>query len=790
MRTSEATRYARYAAYAALLLAVIVTGVFAYRSWQVRQAQKKAPPAVPPMVQQRSAEFSFSKVEQERTLFTVRAARATEFKEGNRNLLEDVWITIYGKTGQRFDNIHTQSCEYHSDTGRIVCAGEVQLDLESAEDAARRRGQPRGSGAAERVIHVATSKVSFDRDSGEARTDQPVAFRFPYGGGRGLGLIYSSRDAAVKLHRNVELTLARGPAAAKPGIPTEPVTLTGSSLDYRRDDRTLRLRGQVRARQGPRELAAGELALELDADLRATRLVASRQPELHAKEPSGPAVLSADEFVAFFHREGWAERVLVTGNVRGNRKGPSGEARLEAQQLEMELLPRQNEPRTVTASGNVIAQSNSSREGGGSRRLETSALRLFFVPALRSGARRLDRAETLAPATLELQEPSTVGGKKELQTTRLRGQQMAAEFTERNRMKNLTARNGVEVERRLADRPPQVTTSRELVAKFGPGGDWTEVVQIANVRLREADRTAQAERARYDRATDSVTLTGAVVLADPATRTTAQWVSFNQRSGEITAQGDVRSTDSAGGRNRVTNLAPQPAHISSDRLLANSSTGRAVYSGHARLWQGDSAIEADSIELVRDTQLLNARGNVMAVFLQAAGSSAPGLAGGSPGPLKGLGQAQAAEPVTWRIRAGTLTYWSAEARARLEQSVHAQSREAQVSSRALDLFFSSPGSATGSPPGSAAGAAAQQLTRAVATGNVVVRQGQRRGAAERAVYTAAEGKFVLSGGRPTLYDASRGTTTGRELTFFFANDTIIMDAEEGSRTLTRHRVEK
>ncbi len=55
---------------------------------------------------------------------------------------------------------------------------------------------------------------------------------------------------------------------------------------------------------------------------------------------------------------------------------------------------------------------------------------------------------------------------------------------------------------------------------------------------------------------------------------------------------------------------------------------------------------------------------------------------------------------------------------------------------------------------------------------------------------AGEGKFVLSGGRPTLYDASRGTTTGRQLTFFFADDTIIVDSEEGSRTLTRHRVVK
>ena len=779
MRTSEATRYARYAALAAGLLAVIVAGVFFYRSWQAREARRKAPPAVPPTVQQRSAEFSFSKVEQDRTLFTVRASRATEFKEGSRNLLEDVWITIFGRAGQRFDNIHTQACEYLSDTGRIFCAGEVQFDLESAEDASRRRGKPAADASA-RIIHVATSKVSFDRETGEARTDQPVVFRFPYGEGRGVGVLYSSRNAVVRLLRNVELTLTRS-------TPSASVVLTGGSMEYRREDHTLRLLAPVRVRQGPRELMAGELALELDANLRAQRLVASAgraggaRPELRSAEPRGQAVLAADQFVALFHPQGWVERVLANGSVRGEMKGHGKEDRLEAQQLDLEMVSRQNEARTLTASGNVVAETKLSA-GAGSRRLETAALRLFFAPVAKPGERRLERAETLAPATLELHGTSVSGEKKESQDIRVRGQQMVAEFGERNRMKRLVAHNAVEVERRLAGRPPQVTSSRELAAQFGPGGEWTTVEQTGDVRLREADRTAQAERARLERASDIITLMGAAVVSDPTTRTTAQSVSFNQRTSEISAQGEVRSTDISGDRSAV-NLAPQPAHISADRLAANSSSGRAVYSGRARLWQGDAVVEADSIELLRDARVLNARGNVIAVFPEAAGR-ARGPAAGSPAGAPGK---SSAEPDVWRVRAGALTYWSAEGRARLEEKVRAESRHVAVSSRALELFFSSSGPSAGP---AAAGAGAQQLTRAVATGGVTVRQGQRRGTAERGDYFAPERKFVLSGGSPTLYDASRGTTTGRQLTFFFADDRIVVDSEEGSRTLTRHRVEK
>lgn len=743
MRTSEAARYARWAAGAAILLSVTVAGVFAYRSWQVRRALREVPPAVPAPVKQRSAEFSFSKAEGERTLFTIRASQSTQFKEGEKFLLQEVWITIYGRAGKRFDNIHTRSCNYEPETGRITCAGEVQIDLESAEEARARPGQ--------RVIHIRTQGLAFDRETGEAHTEAAVTFDFPYGGGRGVGVTYSTRDATLRLHRDVEVTLTQSNRGVAGSAPSAPVVLTGGSLEYHRDDRTLRLLPPVRVKQGARELTAGNVALEFDPALRARRLLVTGNPRLHSTEPGGEVTLAADEFVALFRPEGWTERVIAQGRVSGRLESGIAEDRIEAQRLEAELEPGRNEPRLLTATGGVRILAQPARASAPTRRLETESLRLALSSAGPRGSRRITRAETLAPGTIELLEPG--------QTTRLRGERLSANFDRSSRIQQLAGSSGVEIERRFAGGPAQVSRSQEFEMKFGAGGEWSEVEQRGRLRFQEGERTVQAERGRMARSTDTLVLTGSATVADALTQTTAETLSINQRTGEITGEGSVRTTYRTAERNGLTNLDPQPAHLSADRLRASRDAGRALYSGRARLWQGDAVIEAASIELLRDERRLEARGGVQGLFPQAPAQAS-------------------AKPNLWRFRGAALTYSSGEGKAHLEDNVTAQSGVGQISSRSMDLFF-------------AAGAdGARGLSRAVATGGVNVRQGTRRGVAERAEYVVAEEKFVLSGGTPTLFDAARGTTTGRQLTFFLADDKILIDSEEGSRTLTKHRVEK
>jgi len=197
---------------------------------------------------------------------------------------------------------------------------------------------------------------------------------------------------------------------------------------------------------------------------------------------------------------------------------------------------------------------------------------------------------------------------------------------------------------------------------------------------------------------------------------------------------------------------------------------------------------------------MKATGKVVAIFPQASSQFAK-LPSGPSKPSSGKPSLPSSEapsgPTLWDIHAPVLTYWSDTGKAHLEGGVTANSQQGSLDSRTLDVFLASGPPAAGLPAASGAPTATsqgpsggRQLDRALALGGVVVRQGDRRGTSEQAEYTAADGKFVLSGGNPTLTDAASDTTTGHSLTFFVANDTILIDSQEGLRTLTKHRVEK
>src|SRR5579863_190007 len=101
----------------------------------------------------------------------------------------------------------------------------------------------------------------------------------------------------------------------------------------------------------------------------------------------------------------------------------------------------------------------------------------------------------------------------------------------------------------------------------------------------------------------------------------------------------------------------------------------------------------------------------------------------------------------------------------------------------MDAFLQ----ARGRPVGNRS-VSAGKLDKIVATGDVVATQPQRRAQGEYLVYTAAEDKFVVTGGLPSIFDAEQGKITGVSLTFFRRDDRVLVEGNSSSPAVTQTRV--
>jgi lipopolysaccharide export system protein LptA len=801
MKRSEAARYARWSATLALLLALATVAVYVQHKVMARVQKRGAPPAAPLNVERQSNGLTFSKVDGDRKIFTVEASKSTEFRNQEASLLEEVKITIFGQQGDRHDVIRTHSCQYAKGNGAINCTGAVQIELETAAEAetAKKRGAKDGGGPAG---HVETRNVTFDQASGTARTSERVTFTFPEGSGEAMGVEYNSQLGTMKLLREVKMTLIEsgGPA----GTAGQQVHVTGASLDFDRDTRLLHLEGPAHAQTQTAQLDAGEMRLNLDEDFRATKLLATaggrrKRPHAVSLAPSGQMDLTANVLTAWFDQDGGLKRLDASGKVEGSRKAGADDEEFTAANSSVELWPEISQPKLINMDGGVILKT--SAKTGQLRMLQTDKARMEFTQGSDDKPSQPKRAETLAAGTIQWTDAPANGqaaggldaGKDKAPRTKLTADKFVLDFTGGSATQ-LAASGNVQAQRDIPGVPSQFTTAKRGVAHLLANGGWSQIELNENVKFKEGERSGQADHAVAMSANQITTLSGQAIVRDASTETRAANIVFMQATGDIRAEGGVRSrTFSAHAAtpqisasiSQVSGTTPQfssgPANITAEKMQANAKNGRALYSGHARLWQGDSVLEADSIELLQKSRQLNAVGKVRSVFPQAAGHDPTG----SPAIDRSR-----KKPSLWHIASDTLTYLDLENRAHLEGNVVVHSEAQRMRSDLLDLYFTNANIAGVAEKVSNGAAGAQQISRAVGTGGVVVDEQTRKATAERAEYTAADGKFVMSGGNPTLFDGSQGTTTGRQLTFFLADDTIIVDSEKGSRTLTKHQVQK
>jgi lipopolysaccharide export system protein LptA len=225
-------------------------------------------------------------------------------------------------------------------------------------------------------------------------------------------------------------------------------------------------------------------------------------------------------------------------------------------------------------------------------------------------------------------------------------------------------------------------------------------------------------------------------------------------------------------------------------MTAHNTPGIALYTGNTRLWQDANVIEAPSILFDRDRRFVTAQGTpaqpVQTILVQAdSGRSRVGGKQSAKTGANGAGERSlAAEAVPISITAMKLTYADSERRVHYEGGVLAKSGDFTATAKTADAYLL-PRSQTSSNqsfggPG--------QLDRMTAQDGVIIQQPNRRAVGEKLVYTAADDKFVLTGGPPSIFDAEQGKITGVSLTFFRRDDRVLVEGEGSTPVVTQTRV--
>ncbi len=765
----QAERRKRWAMYLVAAAALLAVGIVIETYRKRTAAGPKVAPKVsilPKGVHQELSEFTYTRSEGGRRVFTIHARRTLSLEKGRKAVLQDVRVEFFGRSGNGRDLLRTRQAEYDAASGDFTSSARVELELNTP---ARSLSLPTAHAGAQQLnsaflgkgpIKLETSKIAYDDRGSLLVTQAPVRFTAGALSGTAVGMTYDTRAGWLELQHQVQIALRRGTGLRV----AAPIHLTASRFRYDHRTGEGKFGGPVTISEAGLTAVAAGAEVWLDSRNRVT--------------------------------QAW-----LNGGVWINQSSPNARTEFRAHRLRGWLDPTTEQLRFLRADGQV--QASSIQNGGASTRVAADRARIDFsqgkpvegkvagqvkvvltaLPgspaASASRAAREYRSEELTTGDLKFRlwpqgeafRQATTNGPGELillprpgatGSQRIYAGQLKLGFDARNHLESLDGSQGTRLvvftsARSQGGALKSVSTSERLAAFFNPATEALQSAeQVGDFRFERGEQQAAASRAAYNAADETLHLTGHPRAWDPGVLLEANQIWLNRKTNAMEGLGHVRAryTEPAHG-------SALPSHILADRADAVQGGNTLRFEGNVRAWHGDDVIEAPTVEILRPNRWASAGPSVVSSYLVA----------GTLGGLDPRSGQRAQQPELVTIQAEHLDYSDQAREASYVGHVVMKTQQSTLRTDRMNVYFS---------PAKAGGGL--EIARATADGHVRVTQPGRWAKGERAVYNAATGEIQMTGGPPTLYDAKRGITTGRRLTFWLQNDTVRVD--EG-RNFTR-----
>ncbi len=771
---------------AAALLVIAIVGV-SYYAARVREKPSlhNIPKELGFDIQQTSEGFSLSKSEGGRTLYTIRASKAVQFKAGGHADLSNVHVVVYGHEHDRYDEIYGEHFSYDPQTGDVTGAGEVHIDLQGYAEGPQKPDQSPPD-ELKNPVHLVTHNLTFNQKTGIAQTNELVDFRSAQATGSAKGAYYDSNSNELQLKSDVHIVTTGDKAAV----------ITGNSGVIQKLPRQAILM-DARIEQPTRTLTAEKITMLFEPDNTVQHVVAEGDVHIESRGPTvvdiygphGDLNMGANNSVQHAILTGGARFVTRGDNLThgtadtfvldvDDQNQPARFHMVTNARLHQE--PHPGKPGVGPASGqpmDVIADALDFQLANGSDLKTADTIGKAQIVILPNPAKPSGGLKSSDKSADDMSTSTTVATAGHFHAT----------FGDGNQMQALHGAPDSRIVSTSPGQPEKVSTADKLDVAFDSDGGVQKLIQTGNFEYHEppakpdtGGRAAFADKATYTPADQLLLLTGTPRVIDGGMTTTANLVRMNRQSGDAYAEGDVKTT--------YSELKPQPngallatsdpIHVTAEHMASRQQPSIAHYTGNVRLWQGANVVRAPKIDFDQDSRTMVAFGDqhqrVVSLFVQES-------ADGKQTPTE--------------VFADKLTYTDAERKARYTGNVLAKSQANSIAAQQIDIYLKEAGDSKATPdkksasllPGSDG---PSKIDHMVATGNVVVTEPNRRAVGDQLVYTADDAKYHLTGKSPSIYDATHGTVWGDSLTFYSRDDRVTVESRRSSSTVTRARITK
>ena len=525
--------------------------------------------------------FKLSRVEGERTVFTIEARTNLGFTDG-KNLLEDVTVIFFLEAGDQPERrISSDRCGYDRETGDIRFDGnvEVQLGRSTIGRTSALTYNDRGR-TIESIDTVTLSRpgefegradrLSFEMREGIVTLDGGVNIRLDGGMVLRTSIArFHQQENWVEVAGGVDVSAAVGAVHGEDGLfQMEPQSLRPTSIAIRGD-----VQAQSVDPENPWTLRTQWLQVELGAS-GLVREVVARQAVVLESGDTGES-LYGDEVDAIFDDLGQVRIIDTRGHGR-MVFGPDQELRSERIRHEL------SGSRTTTGEESFLQIGNARAEGSNFV-IERDALVRFHTddPAFlqtESGSSTGDRTQaTFDPETKQLLGLVQTGNVRFT-----RGDQSGT--TDRAELQDSGTRILLVGHPVVSDRRLRIEASRIVLDQ--KTGSFSAIGDVKTVSLDQANPILIVG-GRADGSEDKVVYSDGSELWRDRIHVKAQTIEIFPDQQRFVAVGGLDST-------------MDDVRVSSDRLEFEDATGVAHYAGHVRVRSDDAELDAGDLTLTLD----------------------------------------------------------------------------------------------------------------------------------------------------------------------------------------------